>query len=291
MNLRNAKFKHWSLFVSAVMILVLSTACGSAPSVASQTTVLQARSVPPSINESTSAQSLAAPAVEAAGESTVVEQPALETASAGDSAIAAAAVDQPSAKLAAPAPQDAPAGNPPAGDPLAGDPLVAASQEQPVAAASDAAAVQATSTEPTVGSFAPDFTLQTLDGGSINLSGLRGQNVLINYWVTWCEPCLEEMPALEKIHQEYQGKNLVILSVNGIAQDDLQKVQDTVSGLGLTYPVVLDEADTIFKSYWLGFMPTSVFIDAQGVIRFIKFGGADETEFRAKIDQLLAGTL
>jgi len=280
-NLRNAKFKHWSLFVSAVMILVLSTACGSAPSVASQTTVLQARAVPPSINESTSAQSQAAPAVEAAGESTVVEQPALETASAGDSAIAAAAVDQPSAKLAAPAPQDAPAGDPP----------VTASQEQPVAAASDAAAVQATSTEPTVGSFAPDFTLQTLDGGSINLSGLRGQNVLINYWVTWCEPCLEEMPALEKIHQEYQGKNLVILSVNGIAQDDLQKVQDTVSGLGLTYPVVLDEADTIFKSYWLGFMPTSVFIDAQGVIRFIKFGGADETEFRAKIDQLLAGTL
>jgi len=263
------------------MILVFSTACGSAPSVASQTTVLQARAVPPSINESISAQSPAAPAEEIAGESTVVEQPALDTASAGGSAIAAAAVDQPSAKLAAPAPQDAPAGDPP----------VAASQEQPVAAASDAAVVQATNTEPTVGSFAPDFTLQTLDGGSINLSGLRGQNVLINYWVTWCEPCLEEMPALEKIHQDYQGKNLVILSVNGIAQDDLQKVQDTVSGLGLTYPVVLDEADTIFKSYWLGFMPTSVFIDAQGVIRFIKFGGADETEFRAKIDQLLAGTL
>ena len=281
MNLRNAKLKHWSLFVSAVMILVLSTACGSAPSVASRTTVLQAKAIPPSINESISAQSPAAPAEEIAGESTVVEQPALDTASAGGSAIAAAAVDQPSAKLAAPAPQDAPAGDPP----------VTASQEQPVVAASDAAAVQATSTEPTVGSFAPDFTLQTLDGGSINLSGLRGQNVLINYWVTWCEPCLEEMPALEKIHQDYQGKNLVILSVNGIAQDDLQKVQDTVSGLGLTYPVVLDEADTIFKSYWLGFMPTSVFIDAQGVIRFIKFGGADETEFRAKIDQLLAGTL
>jgi len=263
------------------MILVLSTACGSAPSVASQTTVLQARAMPPSINESNAAQSPAVPAVETAGESSVVEQPALEAATAGDTAIAAAAVDQPSTKLAAPAPQDAPADDAP----------LAASQEQPLATASDAAAVQPTATEPTVGSFAPDFTLQTLDGGSINLASLRGQNVLINYWVTWCEPCLEEMPALNKIYQEYQGKNLIILSVNGIAQDDLQKVKDTVSGLGLAYPVVLDEADTIFKSYWMGFMPTSVFIDSQGVIRFIKFGGADEIEFRAKIDQLLAGTL
>lgn len=278
MNLRNANLKYWSLFVSVVMILVLSTACGSAPSVSSQTTVLQARAIPPSINESTLAQAPAAPAVDAAGEPSVVEQPAAETAPVGDTTIAA---DQPSAKLAAPAPQDAPAGDPP----------ITASQEQPVADASDAAVVQATDVEPTVGSFAPDFTLQTLDGRAINLSSLRGQNVLINYWVTWCEPCLEEMPALEKIYQEYQGKNLVILSVNGIAQDDLQKVKDTVSGMGLTYPVVLDEGDTIFKSYWMGFMPTSVFIDSQGVIRFIKFGGADETEFRAKIDQLLAGTL
>ncbi len=281
MNLRNAKLKNWSLFVSAVMILIVSTACGSAPSVASQTTVLQARAVPPTINESNSAQAPAAPAVETTGESTVVEQPALEAAPASDTANAAPAVDQPSAKQALPAPQEAPAS----------DASLAAGQGQPLAAASDAAAILPTATEPTVGSFAPDFTLQTLDGGSINLASLRGQNVLINYWVTWCEPCLEEMPALNKIYQEYQGKNLIILSVNGIAQDDLQKVKDTVSGLGLAYPVVLDEADTIFKSYWMGFMPTSVFIDSQGVIRFIKFGGADETEFRAKIDQLLAGTL
>jgi peroxiredoxin len=274
-NLRNAKSLNWFLFVSAVIILVISTACGSAPSVASQTTVLQARAVPSTINQSTTEQSAAAPAAEDASEPAAVYSSTAEAAPAGDAA------DQPSAKLAAPAPQEAAVGNSPV-----------AVEEQPVAStAADAAIAPAADTEPTVGSFAPDFSLRTLDGSTINLSSLRGQNILINYWVTWCDPCLEEMPALEKIYQEYQGKNLIILSVNGIAQDDLGKVQETVSGLGLTYPVVLDEGDTIFKSYWLGFMPTSVFIDSQGVIRFIKFGGADETEFRAKIDQLLAGTL
>ena len=277
MNRKNARSLNWTLFVSTALILVFSTACSSTQSVPSQVNVLQARAVPPTINQSAASQPQDDPALEVSADPEVVEESPVLGAPAGEEAVAN---DQPSAKLAAPAAQGAPAENLPA----------AVSQDQPVAAANEPLPAAADA-EPTVGSIAPDFTLQTLNGSSINLSSLRGQNVLINYWVTWCDPCLEEMPTLEKIYKEYEGKDLVILSINGIAQDDLNKVKDTVSSLGLTYPVVLDEGDTVFKSYWMGFMPTSVFIDAQGVIRFIKFGGADEVEFRAKIDQLLAGTL
>jgi len=276
-NRKNARSLNWTLFVSTALILVFSTACSSTQSVPSQVNVLQARAVPPTINQSAASQPQDDPALEVSADPEVVEESPVLGAPAGEEAVAN---DQPSAKLAAPAAQGAPAENLPA----------AVSQDQPVAAANEPLPAAANA-EPTVGSIAPDFTLQTLNGSSINLSSLRGQNVLINYWVTWCDPCLEEMPTLEKIYKEYEGKDLVILSINGIAQDDLNKVKDTVSSLGLTYPVVLDEGDTVFKSYWMGFMPTSVFIDAQGVIRFIKFGGADEVEFRAKIDQLLAGTL
>jgi peroxiredoxin len=276
-NRKNARSLNWSLFVSIVLILVFSTACSSTQSIPSQVNVLQARAVPPTVNQSAASQPQDDPALEASADPVIVEESPISAAPAGEGA---ATADQPSAKLAAPIAQGAPAENLPA----------TVSQDQPVAAANEPLPAAADA-EPTVGSIAPDFTLQTLNGSSINLSSLRGQNVLINYWVTWCDPCLEEMPTLEKIYKEYEGKDLVILSINGIAQDDLNKVKDTVSSLGLTYPVVLDEGDTVFKSYWMGFMPTSVFIDAQGVIRFIKFGGADEVEFRAKIDQLLAGTL
>ena len=275
MNCKRTKPVFASLIVLSAMILVFSTACGSAPSVSSQMTVLQARAIPETVNKIAPpnpqvSQDAAAPEV-SSSEAPAVAAPAVD---------AGAVVDNLDAKLVPPAEQPT----------MAANPSAATGQVQPPADAGDPD-VATTDTSPAVGSYAPDFTLQTLDGSSINLSSLRGKNILINYWVTWCVPCIEEMPALQKLAQEYQGKNLVMLSINGIAQDDLAKVKDTVAEFGMTYPVVLDEGDAVFKSYWMGFMPTTVFVDSQGIIRHIKLGGADETELRAKIEQLLAGTL
>jgi peroxiredoxin len=264
------------LVVISVMILVFSTACGSAQSVSSQMTVLQARTLPETVNKSAPTGAEAAQDT-AASQAAVVESPA-EAAPAID---VASATDNLDTKLVPPAEQPSTTANSSA----------ETGAVQPPAADSQPAPAADSNARPAVGSLAPDFTLQTLDGSSINLSSLRGKNVLINYWVTWCVPCIEEMPTLQKLSQEYQGKDLVMLSINGIAQDDLAKVKDTVTKFGMTYPVVLDEGDTVFKSYWMGFMPTTLFIDSQGVIRHIKFGGADETELRATIEQLLAGTL
>jgi peroxiredoxin len=145
--------------------------------------------------------------------------------------------------------------------------------------------------EPKVGFLAPDLTLTSLDGSAINLSELRGKNVLVNYWVTWCVPCMDELPALQRLSQDYQEQNLVILTVNGIEQDELGKVQQLVTDLGLTTTVMLDENESFWKTYLVQFLPTSFFIDTQGVIRHIMLGSGTEDNIRLKIDQLIANQL
>ena len=143
--------------------------------------------------------------------------------------------------------------------------------------------------EPSIGFRAPDFTLTTLDGVTMKLSDLRGKSVLINFWVTWCVPCMDELPAIENVWSDYQDEGLVVLSVNRIQEDELQKVGETVNRFALTYPVLLDEDDFVWESYWVSFMPTSFFIDEQGVIRDIKLGSMPEEGFRSKIEKLVSG--
>lgn len=145
--------------------------------------------------------------------------------------------------------------------------------------------------EPAIGSLAPDFSLQTLDGQSVQLSELRGKNLLISYWVTWCIPCLEELPVLNRLYQEYQSKDLVILSVNGIQQDELDKVTATISEMGITLPVALDQSEILWDSYWVRFLPTSFFIDETGVIRYIQLGSLTEENLRIKLEELISDQL
>jgi peroxiredoxin len=146
-------------------------------------------------------------------------------------------------------------------------------------------------TEPTVGSQAPEFNLQTLDGQSLQLSALRGKNVLLSYWVTWCIPCMEELPVLNQMSQEYQAQNLVILSVNGIKQDEMDKVMTAIADLGIAMPIAFDQDDALWNSYWVRFLPTSFFIDEDGVIRHIQLGSLPEQDLRNKIDQLISDQL
>jgi peroxiredoxin len=141
--------------------------------------------------------------------------------------------------------------------------------------------------KPEVGFSAPEFTLLSINGDKISMSDLRGKNIILNYWVTWCIPCKEEMPTLQKIHQEYSGKDLVVLSVDGIKQDHLETVKSLLEANHLTFPVVLDEGDTIYQSYHIGFLPTTIFIDEFGIIRHIMLGGAPDDQFHSLVNQLL----
>lgn len=172
---------------------------------------------------------------------------------------------------------------------VGGGPSEGQSSDQPDPAPQ--AELSVSNSEPAIGSLAPEFNLQTLDGQSVQLSELRGKNLLISYWVTWCIPCMEELPVLNRIHQEYQSKDLVILSVNGIQQDELDKVTATISEMGITLPVVLDQSEILWDSYWVRFLPTSFFIDETGVIRYIQLGSLTEENLRTKIEQLISDQL
>lgn len=143
--------------------------------------------------------------------------------------------------------------------------------------------------DPTIGNMAPDFTLTTLDGQTVSLAELRGRPVMLNYWVTWCIPCRDEMPVIQALQEEYKEEGLVVLSVNGTRQDALTDVENLVSEFALTFPVLLDESEHVYNGYRILFMPTSFFIDGRGVIQDIVLGSTDENGFRSRLERIVAG--
>jgi peroxiredoxin len=142
---------------------------------------------------------------------------------------------------------------------------------------------------PQVGLRAPDFALQAMDGKTYRLSELAGRPVLINYWATWCIPCKAELPILQKLNLEYQQKGMVIISVNAIEQDSADKVQGIINQFGMTFPVLLDQGAQFANLYQAMFFPTTVLVDASGVIREINLGDSTEPELRSSLDKVLAG--
>lgn len=140
------------------------------------------------------------------------------------------------------------------------------------------------------GFSAPDFSLTSLDGATIRLADLRGKVVILNFWASWCNPCRTEMPAIERAYQQYQSQNITVLAVNATQQDDPTRVRAFVADLKLTFPVLLDERGETMALYQVAALPTTFFIDAQGVIQEVVIGGPmAEALLTSRIEQLLGG--
>ncbi len=141
---------------------------------------------------------------------------------------------------------------------------------------------------PRQGFLAPDFRLQTIEGESLRLADLRGQAILLNLWATWCPPCRAEMPAIQKMYEEYKEQGLIVLAVNMTVQDDPSAIQPFVRQYGLTFPILLDSEGVAARQYELRSLPSSFFIDRQGIIREIVIGGPmSEALLRTRIETLL----
>lgn len=145
------------------------------------------------------------------------------------------------------------------------------------------------SPSPREGFLAPDFALDTLDGSKIKLSDLRGKVVVVNFWATWCLPCREETPALEKAYEQYKDSGMVILGVNITDQDSVSDVESFVQEFKLTYPILLDRDGTVSNTlYQIKGLPTTFFVNREGIIRTAVVGGPmSETFIRSKIEALL----
>ena len=137
-----------------------------------------------------------------------------------------------------------------------------------------------------VGFLAPDFTLEGMDGQPMSLRDLQGKAVILNFWATWCPPCKEEMPALEKIYRDHREDGVVVLGVNQM--EARPQVQRFLEEYNLTFPVVLDIRGEVGRLYRVRAYPTTYFIDARGVIRDMVIGGPmSEALLRSKVDALL----
>jgi cytochrome c biogenesis protein CcmG/thiol:disulfide interchange protein DsbE len=141
---------------------------------------------------------------------------------------------------------------------------------------------------PQAGFLAPNFTAQTLDGQTVTLADLRGKVILVNFWASWCPPCRAEMPAIEATYQTYQAQKFVVLAVNSTAQDSLAEARYFINKNRLSFPILLDESGEITRLYRVQSLPTSFFIDGEGMIREVVVGGPmAEVLLTSRVEKLL----
>ncbi|MEA3338055.1 MAG: TlpA disulfide reductase family protein [Chloroflexota bacterium] len=111
----------------------------------------------------------------------------------------------------------------------------------------------------------PDIELETLEGQPMNLQDLAGQPLLLNFWATWCPPCIEEMPALQEAQLAYGNNDVLIVAIN--QGEDRAAVQEFVDRHGMSLLVLLDEQGSARQYLDVDYLPTTFFVDSFGVIR------------------------
>ncbi len=133
-----------------------------------------------------------------------------------------------------------------------------------------------------IGAPAPLFSLKTLDGArTVSLAELRGKKVLLNFWASWCVPCIEETPALIKAYKELNDPGIVFVGIG--LQDDLDKLRTFAAANAIPYLVLADPDGKAGDAYYVSGMPTTIVIDTEGVVRAIWSGAIK----REKVIELL----
>jgi thiol-disulfide isomerase/thioredoxin len=132
---------------------------------------------------------------------------------------------------------------------------------------------------------APQFKLASMGGKEINLAQFKGQVVMINFWASWCGPCRDEMPILEKLHAKYKPMGFTMIGVN--VEPDSKLAADWLKATPVTFPILFDTKSEVSKLYSVASMPSTVIVDRKGNVRWSHRGykAGDENEY---LDQIRA---
>lgn len=122
-----------------------------------------------------------------------------------------------------------------------------------------------------VGARAPEIGLAPLSGGAqITVAGLQGQVYIVDFWASWCEPCADEMPVLERLYNQHRASGFTVI---GVSQDSgASNVQQFLRRIPVTFPIVLDNTHAVAGRYSPPRMPTSFIVDRRGIVRHVHAG-------------------
>ena len=143
-----------------------------------------------------------------------------------------------------------------------------------------------TPTKAKIGSLAPNFTLPGLDGTPVTLSKLRGRVVVLAFFASWCHPCEQDMPVLQRAQRDV-GDRIAVIGVN--YQDFPNDSRDFVRRLGVTFPALIEDStdNPVATLYDVHAMPDTLFIDAGGIVRDRLFGPTSRHDLESAINALL----
>lgn len=138
------------------------------------------------------------------------------------------------------------------------------------------------------GQYAPNFTLETLDGKQVSLDDYRGKKVMVNFWATWCPPCKAEMPHMQNYYKNFAKEdNVEILAVNMTYQDGTKRqIEKFTNGFNVQFPVLLAESKELTKVYKIMAIPTTFMIDSEGKVQYQIKGPLDLEALQSYADKL-----
>jgi peroxiredoxin len=139
-----------------------------------------------------------------------------------------------------------------------------------------------------MGGTAADFSLKNLQGEVVSLSDVLGKGpVILNFWATWCKPCLKELPHIEKLQKDFREQGLTVLAISEDSPWSVSKVKSFVSGNRYTFHVLLDTNGKVMRKYGLLGTPYTFLLDAGGKILYKHFGyrPGDENALRAEVEK------
>ncbi len=138
-----------------------------------------------------------------------------------------------------------------------------------------------------VGEPAPDFHLQDLDGQTVSLSDLQGRPVILNFWATGCIPCRSEMSYLQEIYEESAGNpsSVVVLTIN--LGESHSTIEGFMESYNLSLPVLLGTREVVYEKYSIQYIPTTFFIDTDGIIQEKVIGAfPSKTEIEKRLSKI-----